>query len=201
MLEDLPLKNANERFTSLLTESIFCIPFKLGRAPIETAEAECKRALIENSRMLRNRNGQTHQVRAEMSFCLLSLGNIDKAEFGFKLVLRSDSKCVLALIGLAIIKLLNHPINTVDMCVNFSKKLTVDTVKSETLNKIASYYYNIRKYDIAIEYSKLIVNRSRSVDRIIDSFYLLGKIYEKMVISFIIVKSHSKNNISIHYVF
>ncbi|XP_025411787.1 RNA polymerase-associated protein CTR9 homolog [Sipha flava] len=119
-------------------------------------------------------------IRTDMSFSLLKLGEIEKARLGFELALKLNSNCVLALVGLSItllIKSSKSP-HTINLSVQFSNQLTVKTMKIENIFKIASDYSTDENFDKAIQYSNIILHRSRNLHQITECFNLLGKIYE-----------------------
>jgi RNA polymerase-associated protein CTR9 len=138
-----------------------------------------------------------------MSFSLLKLGEIEKARLGFELALKLNSNCVLALVGLSItllIKSSKSP-HTINLSVQFSNQLTVKTMKIENIFKIASDYSTDENFDKAIQYSNIILHRSRNLHQITECFNLLGKIYELKVILFVIFKNPSQNKILIYDIF
>jgi tetratricopeptide (TPR) repeat protein len=185
----------------MIRECLNCIPHIIGRSPIEFLESQYKSELLHNRSALRSKEQKLSDSRSDIAFCLLKMGKIKQAQSEYELALRSNSMCVQALIGLAVIKLnYSESLNTLNLCVTFSKKCDIDTIKVETINKIAFGFYIQENYDKAEKYSKIVLNKSKNADRLTESYNLLGKIYEyKVSIKFYYFYYYFKYKILIHY--
>jgi tetratricopeptide (TPR) repeat protein len=118
-----------------------------------------------------------------MAHCYLKLGKLKQARLEFELVLKSNSKHVDALVGLAITKLTDNeslPF-AIDLCIQFSKECSIHSVKAETLNEIAFNYFNKKNYATSKRLAEFVIQKSSDFYQITKSYNLLGRIAESEV--------------------
>lgn len=81
-------------------------------------------------------------VRLGMGHCFLKLGNPDKARLAFERALSLDSKCVGALVGLAILELNLQEADSIRNGVQLlSRAYTVDSGNPMVLNHLANHFF------------------------------------------------------------
>ena len=77
-----------------------------------------------------------------MGHCFLKLGNADKARLAFERALELDSKCVGALVGLAILDLNLQEADSIRNGVQLlSRAYTIDSSNPMVLNHLANHFF------------------------------------------------------------
>ncbi len=81
-------------------------------------------------------------VRLGMGICFMRLGNTDKARLAFERALQLNSRCVGALVGLAIVELNSKGHDSIKKGVELlSKAYTIDSTNPMVLNHLANHFF------------------------------------------------------------
>lgn len=189
LLKSSTIEDANEKIGSMLMQALSLILPKVGRAPVGFSLTKCKRELSVHKSNLHLKKFGHRDTRIEMSHCFLRLGNLEKAESGFRLALKCNPNSTHALIGLAVVRLTScqSPLN-INLCEQLSKELTLDKIGSGSLNEISHKYFEAKKYDKAIKCTNIVLQKSKNVDEVIKSLIISGRIHVKKVITFVSCK-------------
>lgn len=147
LLEGDKIEQADAQFNFVLNQSSNNIPAQLGKACIAFNRKDYRGALAYYKKALRSNPQCPADVRLGMAHCFLKLGNIEKARLAFERALQLDSKCVGALVGLAIMKLNGENSGDIKLGVNMlSKAYTIDTTNPMVLNHLSNHFFFKKDY-------------------------------------------------------
>eukprot|EP00102_Acyrthosiphon_pisum_P021387 XP_016658597.1 PREDICTED: RNA polymerase-associated protein CTR9 homolog [Acyrthosiphon pisum] len=147
LLEGDKIEQADAQFNFVLNQSSNNIPAQLGKACIAFNRKDYRGALAYYKKALRSNPQCPADVRLGMAHCFLKLGNIEKARLAFERALQLDSKCVGALVGLAIMKLNGENPGDIKLGVNMlSKAYTIDTTNPMVLNHLSNHFFFKKDY-------------------------------------------------------
>jgi len=146
-LEGDKIEQADAQFNFVLNQSSNNIPAQLGKACIAFNRKDYRGALAYYKKALRSNPKCPADVRLGMAHCFLKLGNVEKARLAFERALQLDSKCVGALVGLAIMKLNGENPGDIKLGVNMlSKAYTIDTTNPMVLNHLSNHFFFKKDY-------------------------------------------------------
>jgi len=147
LLEGDKIEQADAQFNFVLNQSSNNIPAQLGKACIAFNRKDYRGALAYYKKALRSNPKCPADVRLGMAHCFLKLGNTEKARLAFERALQLDSKCVGALVGLAIMKLNSENPGDIKLGVNMlSKAYTIDTTNPMVLNHLSNHFFFKKDY-------------------------------------------------------
>ncbi|VVC34791.1 Tetratricopeptide repeat,Tetratricopeptide repeat-containing domain,Sel1-like [Cinara cedri] len=147
LAEGNKIEQADAQFNFVLNQSVNNVPAQLGKANIAYNRKEYKEALTYYKKALRINPQCPADVRLGMAHCFLKLGNEEKARLAFERALKLDSKCVGALVGLAIIKLNGeNPGNIKLGTTMLSKAYNIDPNNPMVLNHLANHFFFKKEY-------------------------------------------------------
>lgn len=147
LLEGDKIEQADAQFNFVLNQSSNNIPAQLGKACIAFNRKDYRGALAYYKKALRSNPMCPADVRLGMAHCFLKLGNVEKARLAFERALQLDSKCVGALVGLAIMKLNGENPGDIKLGVNMlSKAYTIDTTNPMVLNHLSNHFFFKKDY-------------------------------------------------------
>lgn len=147
LLEGDKIEQADAQFNFVLNQSSNNIPAQLGKACIAFNRKDYRGALAYYKKALRSNPMCPADVRLGMAHCFLKLGNTEKARLAFERALQLDSKCVGALVGLAIMKLNGENPGDIKLGVNMlSKAYTIDTTNPMVLNHLSNHFFFKKDY-------------------------------------------------------
>ncbi|XP_026519213.1 RNA polymerase-associated protein CTR9 homolog, partial [Terrapene carolina triunguis] len=107
LLEGDKMDQADAQFHFVLNQSPNNIPALLGKACISFNKKDYRGALAYYKKALRTNPGCPAEVRLGMGHCFVKLNKLEKARLAFSRALELNSKCVGALVGLAVLELNN----------------------------------------------------------------------------------------------
>ncbi|XP_001951487.2 RNA polymerase-associated protein CTR9 homolog isoform X1 [Acyrthosiphon pisum] len=147
LLEGDKIDQADAQFNFVLNQSSNNIPAQLGKACIAFNRKDFRGALAYYKKVLRSNPQCPADVRLGMAHCFLKLGNAEKARLAFERAIQLDSKCVGALVGLAILKLNGENPGDIKLGVNMlSKAYTIDTTNPMVLNHLSNHFFFKKDY-------------------------------------------------------
>ncbi|XP_006885655.1 PREDICTED: RNA polymerase-associated protein CTR9 homolog [Elephantulus edwardii] len=110
LLEGDKMDQADAQFRFVLNRSPDNIPALLGKACISFNKKDYRGALAYYKKALRTNPGCPAEVRLGMGHCFVKLNKLEKARLAFSRALELNSKCVGALVGLAVLELNNKEV-------------------------------------------------------------------------------------------
>ncbi|XP_044738203.1 RNA polymerase-associated protein CTR9 homolog isoform X2 [Chrysoperla carnea] len=147
LLEGDKMEQADAQFNFVLNHSNSNIPSLLGKACIAYNKKDFRGALAFYKKALRTNPNCPAAVRLGMGHCFMKLNNQDKARLAFERALQLDSKCVGALVGLAILKLNQQQPDAIRTGVQMlSKAYTIDSTNPMVLNHLANHFFFKKDY-------------------------------------------------------
>jgi len=182
-LQSNDIDRAEKYFDFVLNSSKDNILALLGKACIAYHKKQYNGSLEYFTNILRLNSNCPATVRLGLAQCYWKLGNLEKAKSAFKRTLELDSKCVGALLGLAILKLNRHNAEDVKQGVSLlSKAYNIDNTNSMVLNHLANHFF------FKTEYSKVELLATKAAENTdnnaikAESYYHLAKVYHTQVI-------------------
>ncbi|XP_029341274.1 RNA polymerase-associated protein CTR9 homolog [Acyrthosiphon pisum] len=179
LLEGNKIEQADAQFKFVLNQSPNNILAQLGKAFIAFNKKDYKRALFYYKKVLCSNPQCPVDVRVGMAHCFLKLGNTEKAQLAFERAMQLDSKCVSALVGLAIMKLNGENPGDIKLGVNLlSKAYNIDSFNPMVLNHLSNHFFFKKDYKkceffarTALENTENEVMRAESCYQIARNFH------------------------------
>ncbi|CAG5856217.1 unnamed protein product [Menidia menidia] len=136
LLEGDKMDQADAQFHFVLNQSTNNIPALLGKG-----------ALAYYKKALRTNPGCPAEVRLGMGHCFVRLNKLEKARLAFGRALELNSKCVGALVGLAVLELNNKEADSIKNGVQLlSRAYTIDPSNPMVLNHLANHFFFKKDY-------------------------------------------------------
>lgn len=118
------------------------IPALIGRACISFNKKDFRQALNFYKRALRYGPANSAGIRVGLAHTFAKLNKIEKAELAFNRAIEIDSKCVGALVGLAIIELNQNTAESIRKGVTkLSHAYRIDQQNPMVLNHLANHFF------------------------------------------------------------
>ncbi|XP_069479751.1 RNA polymerase-associated protein CTR9 homolog [Ambystoma mexicanum] len=147
LLEGDKMDQADAQFHFVLNQSPNNIPALLGKACISFNKKDYRGALAYYKKALRTNPGCPAEVRLGMGHCFVKLNKLDKARLAFGRALELNSKCVGALVGLAVLELNNKEADSIKNGVQLlSRAYTIDPSNPMVLNHLANHFFFKKDY-------------------------------------------------------
>jgi len=179
------IEQADAQFNFVLNQSNNNIPAQLGKAQIAFTRKDYRGALAYYKNILRSNPQCPADVRLGMAHCFLKLGNIEKAQLAFERALHLDSKCVGALVGLALMKLNGGSPDDTKLGVKIlSKAYDIDATNTMVLNHLSNHLFFKKDYaNSELLASHALQNTENDAMRA-ESCYHMAKVFHAQVIWF-----------------
>ncbi|KAI2662191.1 hypothetical protein H4Q32_000981 [Labeo rohita] len=137
LLEGDKMDQADAQFQFVLNQSTNNIPALLGKACISFNKKDYRGALAYYKKALRTNPGCPAEVRLGMGHCFVKLNKLEKARLAFGRALELNSKCVGALVGLAVLELNNKEADSIKNGVQLlSRAYTIDPSNPMDYSKV-----------------------------------------------------------------
>ncbi|XP_075878603.1 RNA polymerase-associated protein CTR9 homolog [Nelusetta ayraudi] len=147
LLEGDKMDQADAQFHFVLNQSTNNIPALLGKACISFNKKDYRGALAYYKKALRTNPGCPAEVRLGMGHCFVKLSKLEKARLAFGRALELNSKCVGALVGLAVLELNNKEADSIKNGVQLlSRAYTIDPSNPMVLNHLANHFFFKKDY-------------------------------------------------------
>ncbi|XP_066556509.1 RNA polymerase-associated protein CTR9 homolog [Amia ocellicauda] len=147
LLEGDKMDQADAQFHFVLNQSTNNIPALLGKACISFNKKDYRGALAYYKKALRTNPGCPAEVRLGMGHCFVKLSKLEKARLAFSRALELNSKCVGALVGLAVLELNNKEADSIKNGVQLlSRAYTIDPSNPMVLNHLANHFFFKKDY-------------------------------------------------------
>ncbi|KAM3854285.1 RNA polymerase-associated protein CTR9 homolog [Vipera latastei] len=147
LLEGDKMDQADAQFHFVLNQSPNNIPALLGKACISFNKKDYRGALAYYKKALRTNPGCPAEVRLGMGHCFVKLSKLEKARLAFSRALELNSKCVGALVGLAVLELNNKEADSIKNGVQLlSRAYTIDPSNPMVLNHLANHFFFKKDY-------------------------------------------------------
>uniref|UniRef100_A0A8D0DPK0 RNA polymerase-associated protein CTR9 homolog n=1 Tax=Salvator merianae TaxID=96440 RepID=A0A8D0DPK0_SALMN len=147
LLEGDKMDQADAQFHFVLNQSPNNIPALLGKACISFNKKDYRGALAYYKKALRTNPGCPAEVRLGMGHCFVKLNKLEKARLAFSRALDLNSKCVGALVGLAVLELNNKEADSIKNGVQLlSRAYTIDPSNPMVLNHLANHFFFKKDY-------------------------------------------------------
>lgn len=147
LLEGDKMDQADAQFHFVLNQSTNNIPALLGKACISFNKKDYRGALAYYKKALRTNPGCPAEVRLGMGHCFVKLNKLEKARLAFGRALELNSKCVGALVGLAVLELNNKEADSIKNGVQLlSRAYTIDPSNPMVLNHLANHFFFKKDY-------------------------------------------------------
>ncbi|XP_048828689.1 RNA polymerase-associated protein CTR9 homolog [Brienomyrus brachyistius] len=147
LLEGDKMDQADAQFHFVLNQSTNNIPALLGKACISFNKKDYRGALAYYKKALRTNPGCPAEVRLGMGHCFVKLNKLEKARLAFGRALELNSKCVGALVGLAVLELNNKEADSIKKGVQLlSRAYTIDPSNPMVLNHLANHFFFKKDY-------------------------------------------------------
>ncbi|XP_074774284.1 RNA polymerase-associated protein CTR9 homolog isoform X2 [Athene noctua] len=147
LLEGDKMDQADAQFHFVLNQSPNNIPALLGKACISFNKKDYRGALAYYKKALRTYPGCPAEVRLGMGHCFVKLNKLEKARLAFSRALELNSKCVGALVGLAVLELNNKEADSIKNGVQLlSRAYTIDPSNPMVLNHLANHFFFKKDY-------------------------------------------------------
>ncbi|XP_030622319.1 RNA polymerase-associated protein CTR9 homolog isoform X1 [Chanos chanos] len=147
LLEGDKMDQADAQFHFVLNQSTNNIPALLGKACISFNKKDYRGALAYYKKALRTNPGCPAEVRLGMGHCFVKLNKLEKARLAFSRALELNSKCVGALVGLAVLELNNKEADSIKNGVQLlSRAYTIDPSNPMVLNHLANHFFFKKDY-------------------------------------------------------
>ncbi|KFP39680.1 RNA polymerase-associated protein CTR9, partial [Chlamydotis macqueenii] len=141
LLEGDKMDQADAQFHFVLNQSPNNIPALLGKACISFNKKDYRGALAYYKKALRTNPGCPAEVRLGMGHCFVKLNKLEKARLAL------NSKCVGALVGLAVLELNNKEADSIKNGVQLlSRAYTIDPSNPMVLNHLANHFFFKKDY-------------------------------------------------------
>ncbi|CAL8351896.1 unnamed protein product [Merluccius merluccius] len=147
LLEGDKMDQADAQFHFVLNQSTNNIPALLGKACISFNKKDYRGALAYYKKALRTNPGCPAEVRLGMGHCFVKLNKLEKARLAFGRALELNSKCVGALVGLAVLELNSKESDSIKNGVQLlSRAYTIDPSNPMVLNHLANHFFFKKDY-------------------------------------------------------
>lgn len=147
LLEGDKMDQADAQFHFVLNQSTNNIPALLGKACISFNKKDYRGALAYYKKALRTNPGCPAEVRLGMGHCFVKLNKLEKARLAFGRALELNSKCVGALVGLAVLELNSKEVDSIKNGVQLlSRAYTIDPSNPMVLNHLANHFFFKKDY-------------------------------------------------------
>uniref|UniRef100_A0A671S0V2 RNA polymerase-associated protein CTR9 homolog n=1 Tax=Sinocyclocheilus anshuiensis TaxID=1608454 RepID=A0A671S0V2_9TELE len=147
LLEGDKMDQADAQFQFVLNQSTNNIPALLGKACISFNKKDYRGALAYYKKALRTNPGCPAEVRLGMGHCFVKLNKLEKARLAFGRALELNSKCVGALVGLAVLELNSKEADSIKNGVQLlSRAYTIDPSNPMVLNHLANHFFFKKDY-------------------------------------------------------
>ncbi|RWS11596.1 RNA polymerase-associated protein CTR9-like protein [Dinothrombium tinctorium] len=147
LLEGDKMDQADAQFNFVLNQSPNNIPSLLGKACIAFNKKEYRPALAFYKKALRHNPYCPADVRLGIGHCFYKLGKPEKAKLAFERALQLDTRCVGALVGLALLELNQKTNESIRRGVQMlSKAYTIDPTDPMVLNHLANHFFFKKDY-------------------------------------------------------
>ncbi|KAM6949854.1 RNA polymerase-associated protein CTR9 homolog isoform 2-T2 [Lycodopsis pacificus] len=147
LLEGDKMDQADAQFHFVLNQSTNNIPALLGKACISFNKKDYRGALAYYKKALRTNPGCPAEVRLGMGHCFVKLTKLEKARLAFGRALELNSKCVGALVGLAVLELNSKEADSIKNGVQLlSRAYTIDPSNPMVLNHLANHFFFKKDY-------------------------------------------------------
>uniref|UniRef100_A0A8D3E3L9 RNA polymerase-associated protein CTR9 homolog n=1 Tax=Scophthalmus maximus TaxID=52904 RepID=A0A8D3E3L9_SCOMX len=147
LLEGDKMDQADAQFHFVLNQSTNNIPALLGKACISFNKKDYRGALAYYKKALRTNPGCPAEVRLGMGHCFVKLSKLEKARLAFGRALELNSKCVGALVGLAVLELNSKEADSIKNGVQLlSRAYTIDPSNPMVLNHLANHFFFKKDY-------------------------------------------------------
>jgi len=169
-----------------LNQSSNNIPAQLGKACIAFNKKDYRGALACYKKVLRSNPQCPADVRLGMAHCFLKLGNNEKAKLAFERAIQLDSKCVGALVGLAIMKLNGENPGDIKLGVHLlSKAYTIDSFDPMVLNHLSNHFFFKKEYTKSNLLARTALQNTENEAMRAESCYQIARTFHAQVILFI----------------
>ncbi|KAI2558756.1 CTR9 homolog, Paf1/RNA polymerase II complex component, partial [Homo sapiens] len=154
LLEGDKMDQADAQFHFVLNQSPNNIPALLGKACISFNKKDYRGALAYYKKALRTNPGCPAEVRLGMGHCFVKLNKLEKARLAFSRALELNSKCVGALVGLAVLELNNKEdySKVQHLALHAFHNTEVEAMQAESCYQLARSFHVQEDYDQAFQY-------------------------------------------------
>ncbi|XP_060857388.1 RNA polymerase-associated protein CTR9 homolog [Metopolophium dirhodum] len=178
LLEGDKIEQADAQFKFVLNQSSNNILAQLGKACIAFNRKDYIGALAYYKKVLRSNPECPANVRLGMAHCFLKLGNIEKAQLAFERAIQLDSKCVSALVGLAIMKLNGEKPGDIKLGVNLlCKAYTIDSFNPMVLNHLSNHFFFKKDYTKCELLARTALQNTENEAMRAESCYQIARIF------------------------
>jgi len=185
LLEGGKIEQADAQFNFILSQSFDNIPAQLGKACIAFKRKDYRGALAYCKKVMRSNSQCPADVRIGMAHCFLKLGNIEKARLAFERALQLDSKCVGALVGLAIMKLNGESPGDIKLGVTMlSEAYAIDTTNPMVLNHLSNHFFYKKDYAKSELLARHALQNTENDAMRAESCYHMARVFHVQVIWF-----------------
>ncbi|XP_065646926.1 RNA polymerase-associated protein CTR9 homolog isoform X3 [Hydra vulgaris] len=147
LLEGDKMDQADAQFNFVLAQSASNIPALLGKACISFQKKDYKASLAYYKKALRTNPNCPAEVRLGMGHCFYRLNRMEKARLAFERALALNSRCIGALVGLAILELNSKKPDSIKVGVQLlSKGYAIDSQNAMVLNHLAEHFFFKKDY-------------------------------------------------------
>jgi len=186
LLEGDKIEQADAQFEFVLNQSSNNILAQLGKAIIAFNRKDYRGSLAYFKKVLSSNPQCPADVRLGMAHCFLKLGNIEKAQLAFERAIQLDSKCVGALVGLAIMKLNSEKPGDIRLGVNLlSEAYTIDPFNPMVLNHLSNHFFFKKDYTKCELLARTALQNTENESMKAESCYQIARIFHAQVILFI----------------
>ncbi|XP_074121882.1 RNA polymerase-associated protein CTR9 homolog [Sminthopsis crassicaudata] len=150
LLEGDKMDQADAQFHFVLNLSPNNIPALLGKACISFNKKDYRGALVYYKKALWTNPRCPAEVRMGMGHCFVKLNKLEKARLAFSRALELNSKCVGALVGLAVLELNSKEAASIKNGVQLlSRAYAINPSNSMVLNHLANHFFFKKDYNKA----------------------------------------------------
>ncbi|UJR10596.1 hypothetical protein I4U23_014793 [Adineta vaga] len=147
LLEGDKMDQAEQQFNFVLNQMQNNIPALLGRACIAFNKKDYRQALNLYKRALKYSPENSASIRVGLANAFAKSNKLDKAELAFNRAIEVDSKCVGALVGLAILELnMKTPDSIKHGVIKLSRAYQYDPQNPMVLNHLANHFFFKKDY-------------------------------------------------------
>lgn len=194
------IDQADTQFNFVLNQSTDNIAAQLGKANIAYNKQDYKGALAYFKKALRFNPNLPAEVRMGLAHCFLKLGNEEKARLAMERALQLNSKCVNALVGLAVMKLNGENPGDIKLGVTMlSEAYLLDPNHPMVLNHLSNHFFYKKDYAKAELLARNAMQNTENEAMRAESCYHLARAFHIQVIQ--VISVILKNIISIFFFF
>lgn len=179
------VEQVDAQFDFVLNQSPNNIPAQLGKACIEFNRENYNVALEHYKKVLYSNPTCPADVRLGLAHCFLKLGNTEKARLAFERALKLDSKCLGALVGLALMNVNSGYPNNIKLGINmFTKAYSIDPTNLMVLNHLSNHFFFERDYEKSEYFARQALQNTYNKAICAESCYLIARNFHVQVMLF-----------------